>query len=140
MSEGISNEVARSKLFSGNIDSRIQFSIDQICSKLNLDPFVRSKCYDLAGHLKQDSNNAMQGQNISESLANAIACALVSIAHREAWQMRRVFRYLPDRNIGKLYGMSSSAVVYNRHLISTVISRKKGKEQKNTTNKLRTLR
>ena len=139
MNEGISDGATRSKPIS-NIDSRIHAGIDKICSKLDLDRFVRSRCFELADYLKQESNNSKQGQNISESVANAIACALVSIAHREAWQMHRVSRYLPDRNIGKLYGMSSSAVVYNRHLISSVISKKKIKEQKNTPSKLRTLR
>jgi hypothetical protein len=139
MNESISDEATSSKLVS-SIDSRIHVSVDQICSKLDLDHFVRSRCFELADYLKQDSNNSKQSQNISESIANAIACALVSIAHREAWQMHRVSRYLPDRNIGKLFGMSSSAVVYNRHLISSVISKKKIKEQKNIPNKIRTLR
>ena len=139
MNEGISDKATRSKPDS-NMDSRIRASVDQICSKLDLDQLVRSRCFELADYLKQESNNSMQDQNISESIANAIACALVSIAHKEAWQMHRVSRYLPDRNIGKLYGMSSSAVVYNRHLISSVISKKKIKEQRNASSKLRTLR
>jgi hypothetical protein len=124
-----------------DLDRKIIASVDHICSELNLSQPVRSRCMELLNYLKPGSGYGRPKQ-MPESLANAVACALVSIAHEEAWRMHRVPRHLPDRFIGGIYGLSSSAVVYNKHLISSVIIRNKVSDQSsnNAHHKLRTLR
>jgi hypothetical protein len=125
---------------SSALNARVMASIDHICSELKLDQIIKSRCSELSRYLEPLHSGDRTHDEIPESLANAVACALVSIAHEEAWQMHRVPKHLPDRIIGKLYGLSSSAVVYNRRLISSEITKKRIDEHKNTPRTTRTLR
>jgi len=116
-------------------DARIQASIDHICSELKLAQLVRSKSFELSNYLKSESGDEIN-RDIPESVINAVACAVVSMAHEEALRMHRVSRHLPDRFIGRLYGLSSSAVVRNKQLISSVMTKKRIHEQKNTSRRI----
>jgi hypothetical protein len=122
------------------LNAKVRASIDHICSELELDQIVKSGCIELSRYLEPLHSGDNTPDEIPESLANAVACALVSLAHEEAWRMHRVPKHLPDRIIGKLYGLSSAAVVYNRRLISSEITKKRIAEHKNTPSAIRTLR
>ena len=118
----------------------IPTSINHICEKLKLAPIVREKSWELANILKPEGAGGNEVVDIPESVANAVACAVVSIAHEEAWKIHRVPKHLPDRILGRVYGLSSAAVVYNKHLIGSVIARKKLEMNKGIPYKVRTLR
>lgn len=120
---------------SSGFDTRIQASIDHICSELKLAQPVRLRSFKLSNYLKPESSDGIQN-DIPESVINAVACAVVSMAHEEALRMHRVSRHLPDRIIGSLYGLSSSAVVRNKQLISSVMTKKRMHEQKNTSRRI----
>ncbi len=120
---------------SSGFDTRIQASIDHICSELKLAQPVRLRSFELSNYLKPESGDGIQN-DIPESVINAVACALVSMAHEEALRMHRVSRHLPDRFIGRLYGLSSSAVVRNKQLISSVMTKKRMHEQKSTSRRI----
>jgi hypothetical protein len=130
---------ARASMSSSNLDKKILSSVNHICSELNLNQLVESRCLELLNYLKPGSNDKKPEQ-IPNSVADAIACAVVSMAHEEAWKMHRVPRHLPDRIIGKIFGLSSSAVVYNKRLINSVITKKKISERKKSPRVTRTLR
>jgi hypothetical protein len=89
--------------------------INQICDKLTLTPFVRTQCIEMSNEVKPEAN-----VSISQPIANAIACAIVSIVNRDAQMKGRVTRHLPDKMIGNVFGMTSISVVHNRHLINSV--------------------
>jgi hypothetical protein len=120
---------------SSGFDTRIQASVDHICSELKLAQLVRLRSFELSKDLKPETSDGIHS-DIPESVINAVACALVSMAHEEALRMHRVSRHLPDRIIGRLYGLSSSAVVRNKQLISAVIIKKRMGEQKDTSRKI----
>ena len=130
---------ARGSAPSSSLDKKIVASIDHICVELKLSELVRSRCLELLNYLKPEGDDK-KPEHIPDSVANAVACALVSLAHEEAWRTHNVPRHLPDRFIGKIYGLSSSAVVYNKHLIHSIITKKKISEQKKTPRTTRTLR
>jgi hypothetical protein len=94
---------------------QVDASITHICDELGLISFVRAKCIEMSSKIKPKS------ANITKPIANAIACAIVSIVHEESKRKGRVGRHLPDRIIGKVFGLNSVAVVYNKRLINTVI-------------------
>ena len=108
---------------SSGFDTRIQASIDHICSELKLAQLVRSRSFELSNYLKSESGDDIN-RDIPESVINAVTCAVVSMAQEEALSMHRVSIHLPDRIIGRLYGLSSSAVVRNKQLISSVMTKK----------------
>ncbi len=110
-------------------------SIDHICSELKLAQLVRLRSFELSNYLKPESSDGIQS-DIPESVINAVACAVVSMAHEEALRTHRVSRHLPDRIIGKIFGLSSSAVVRNKQLISLVMTKKRMHEQKNTSRRI----
>lgn len=120
---------------SSGFDTRIQASIDHICSELKLAQLVRSRSFEFSNYLKPESGDEINSDIIG-SVINAVACAVVSMAHEEALRMHRVSRHLPDRIIGRLYGLSSSAVVRNKQLISSVMTKKRIHEQKNTSRRI----
>jgi len=99
--------------------------ITHICSELNLPFIVKEESLKLATLLQPEIAAGTDSVKVPESVANAVACAIVSLTHEELWKRHRVTRHLPDRIIGRLYGLSSAAVVYNKHLIGTVILKKK---------------
>ncbi len=101
------------------LNQKIQTSIDHICSELELDKSISSRCAELGGYLEPIKSGTKS--SMPDSVANAVACALVSLAHEEAWHQRRVLRHLPDRIIGRIYGFSSSTIVYNKRLINSQI-------------------
>jgi hypothetical protein len=74
------------------------------------------KCIEMSSKIKPK-----QSANITKLIANATACAIVSIVHKESKRKGRVVRHLPDRIIGKVFGLNSVAVVYNKRLINSVI-------------------
>ena len=120
---------------STGFDARIQASIDHICSELKLAQLVRLRSFELSNYLKPEGGDGIQN-DIPESVIDAVACAVVSMAHEEALRMHRVSRHLPDRIIGRLYGLSSSAVVRNKQLINSVMIKKRMHEQKNTSRRI----
>ena len=91
--------------------------INQICDELTLTPFVRTQCIEVSNEVKPEAN-----VSVSQPIANAIACAIVSIVHRDAQIKGRVARHLPDKMIGNVFGMTSNSVVHNRHLVNSVRS------------------
>ena len=62
-----------------------------------------------------------QSVDMTKPIANAIACAIVSVVHEESKRKGRVGQHLPDKIIGKVFGLNSVAVVYNKRLINSVI-------------------
>ena len=91
--------------------------INRICDELKLTPFVRAKCNEMCSKIEPKEK-----AKISDPVANAIACAIVSIVHEDAKRNGRVGKHLPDRVIGKVFGLSSITVVHNKHLVNSVIS------------------
>ena len=106
-----------------HLNKKIEVSIDHICSELKLDQNIKLRCSELARILGPIAGGESGKHIIPDSVANAVACSLVSLAHEELWRSRRITRHLPDRIIGKLYGLSSSAVVYNKRLINSEIEK-----------------
>lgn len=92
-------------------------SINRICDDLDLIAFVRTKCIELSNKLAPK-----QLANIAKPIADAIACAIVSIVHEESKMKGRVDRHLPDRIIGGVFGLKGISVVYNKRLVHAVIS------------------
>jgi hypothetical protein len=100
---------------------KVDESINNICDKLKLAAFVRTKCIELCTRVKPKENT-----KVSDPTANAVACAIVSIVHEDAVRNGRVDRHLPDRILGKIFGLTSSAVVYNKRLINRIRTANKG--------------
>ena len=121
------------------LNKKIEASIDNICLKLKLDENVKKYCIELSQYLQPIQGGKGQHE-IPDALANAVACALVSLAHEELWRNNRIPKHLPDKIIGGLYGLRSAAVVYNKRLISSEIMKNKAKmhqEDKRTKSTLR---
>ncbi len=97
-----------------SFEVKVDEAINQICDKLKLTAFVREKCIQMCIKLKPKENASVLGP-----VANAVACAIVSIVHEDAKRNGRVSQHLPDRIIGKVFGLTSIAVVYNKRLINT---------------------
>ena len=98
-----------------SFEVKVDESINNICDKLKLAAFVRAKCIELCTRVKPKENT-----KVSDPTANAVACAIVSIVHEDAVRNGRVDRHLPDRILGKIFGLTSSAVVYNKRLINRI--------------------
>jgi hypothetical protein len=101
----------------GSFAGMVGAGINQICNELTLTPFVRTQCIEMSNEVKPGTN-----VSITQPTANAIACAIVSIVHRDAQMKGRVARHLPDKMIGNVFGMTGVSVVHNRHLINSVRS------------------
>lgn len=101
---------------SGSFSVQVDAGINHICDELGLISFVRAKCIEMSSKIKPK-----QSVNITKPIANAIACAVVSIVHEESKRKGRVGQHLPDRIIGRVFGLNSVAVVYNKRLINSVI-------------------
>lgn len=100
---------------SSSFEVKVDKSINHICDELKLTSFVRAKCIEICIKVKPKEN-----ADVSDPAANAVACAIVSIVHDEAKRNGRVDRHLPDRIIGKVFGLNSVAVVYNKRLVNTI--------------------
>ena len=100
---------------------KVDESINHICDKLKLPALVRAKCIELCTRVKPKENT-----KVSDPTANAVACAIVSIVHEDALRNGRVDRHLPDRILGKVFGLTSSGVVYNKRLINRIRNRNNG--------------
>jgi hypothetical protein len=127
---------------SSSLGTSIHSSIEHICLELRLDQNVKSRSIELLHALEQSSgygSNKVPAK-VREPLANAVACALVSIAHEEAWRKNRVPKHLPDKTIGGLYGLTSSSVVYNKRLVGAEIEKAKIINQKESSHRVSTLR
>jgi hypothetical protein len=98
-----------------SFEAKVDESINHICDKLKLTAFVRAKCIEMCTKVKPK-----ESAKISDQTANAVACAIVSIVHEDAKRNGRVDRHLPDRIIGKLFGLTSTGVVYNKRLINRI--------------------
>lgn len=94
---------------------QVNESINHICDELSLTSFVRAKCLD-----KSSNMNPKEDMNITKPIANAIACAIVSIVHEDAKNNGRVRQHLPDRMIAKVFGLNSVDIVYNKRLINSM--------------------
>jgi len=94
---------------------KVDESINNICDKLKLAAFVRAKCIELCSRVKPKENT-----KVSDPTANAVACAIVSIVHEDEVRNGRVDRHLPDRILGKVFGLTGTSVVYNRRLINRI--------------------
>lgn len=101
----------------GAYEVRVTSAIDHICNELKLTAFVRAKCIELCSRVKPKEN-----AKVSDPAAKAIACAIVSIVHEEAMRHGRVDRHLPDRIVGKIFGLTSIGVVYNKRLINKIMN------------------
>lgn len=101
----------------GAFEVKVADAINHICDELKLTEFVRAKCIELCNRLKPKEN-----AKVSDPAAKAVACAIVSIVHEEAMRHGRVDRHLPDRIIGKIFGLTSVGVVYNKRLISKIMN------------------
>lgn len=104
-------------------------SINYLCNALKVTEIVRSRSIEISEMVKppdgvNHNSGGGGGPTISESIANVIACAVVSLAHEEALRNHGVPRHLPNRIIGASSKMSSVAVVRNQHLIRSIIARK----------------
>ena len=121
------------------INKKIEASIDNICLKLRLDENVKKYCIELSQYLQPIQGGKGQHE-IPDALANAVACALVSLAHEELWRKNRIPKHLPDKIIGGLYGLRSAAVVYNKRLINSEIMKNKKAHQEEGKHVKRTLR
>ena len=106
-----------SEVNSASFQVLVNASINQICDDLGLIAFIRTKCIELSGKLAPK-----QLANIAKPIADAIACAIVSIVNEESKRKGRVDRHLPDRVIGSVFGLKGISVVYNKRLIHSVIS------------------
>ena len=98
-----------------SFEVKVDNSINRICDELKLTSLVRSKCIEMCVKVKPKEN-----ADVSDPAANAVACAIVSIVHDEAKRNGRVGHHLPDRIIGKVFGLTSVAVVYNKRLVNTI--------------------
>lgn len=95
----------------------VDASIHRICDDLDLIAYVRKNCIELSSKIAPK-----EVQSITKPIANAIASAIVSIVNEESRRKGRVDRHLPDRIIGKVFGLSGVSVVYNKRLINSVIA------------------
>ena len=100
---------------SSAFEVKVDEGINHICDKLKLTSLVRAKCIELCTKVKPK-----ESADVSAPAANAVACAIVSIVHDEAKRNGRVSHHLPDRIIGKIFGLTSVAVVYNKRLVNTI--------------------
>lgn len=95
--------------------SKVEASIDRICTELKLTSFVRDRCIEMSRKMAQN-----EGEGGANSLgADAAASAIVSIAHEEARRNGRVQRHLPNRIIGKAVGMDGGSVTHSVHLFNS---------------------
>jgi hypothetical protein len=94
---------------------KVDASINQICDSLKLTQFVRTECIKV-------SNDVTPKEGMAQPIANAIACAIVSIVHEDAKRKGRVSQHLPDKAIGNVFGLSGVSVVYNKRLVNSVRS------------------
>lgn len=94
--------------------SKVEASIDRICTELKLTSFVRDKCIEMSRKMAQNG-----GEGANSLGADAAASAIVSIAHEEARRNGRVSRHLPNRMIGKAVGMDSGSVTHSVHLFNS---------------------
>lgn len=101
----------------GSFSTQVDTSINHICDEVGLTSFVRAKCIEMSGKIKPKDP-----VEITKPIANAIACAIVSIVHEESKRKGRVAKHLPDRIVGKVFGLNSVAVVYNKRLLNSVIT------------------
>jgi hypothetical protein len=101
----------------GSFPVIVNASINRICDDLGLIAFVRTKCIELSGKIAPK-----QLADITKPIANAIACAIVSIVNEESKRNGRVGKHLPDRIIGSVFGLNGVSVVYNKRLINSVIA------------------
>jgi hypothetical protein len=95
----------------------VNASINQICDDLGLIAFIRTKSIELSDKLAPK-----QSADIAKPIADAIACAIVSIVNEESRRKGRVDRHLPDRIIGGVFGLKGTSLVYNKRLVYSVIS------------------
>lgn len=92
-------------------------SINHICDELKLVAIVRTRCIDVCNRIMPK-----QVARITKTLANSIACAIVSIVHEESRRGGRVDRHLPDRIIGSVFKFDAVSVVYNKRIVTHVIA------------------
>lgn len=100
---------------SSAFEVKVDEGINRICDELKLTSLVRAKCIELCAKVKPK-----ESADVSAPAANAVACAIVSIVHDEAKRNGRVSHHLPDRIIGKIFGLTGVAVVYNKRLVNTI--------------------
>ena len=96
---------------------KVDASINQICDSLKLTTFVRTECIKVSNDVTPKEDTGM-----GQPIANAIACAIVSIVHEDAKRKGRVAQHLPDKAIGNIFGLSGVSVVYNKRLVNSVRS------------------
>ncbi|HEV8387658.1 MAG TPA: hypothetical protein VGQ03_08550 [Nitrososphaera sp.] len=92
-------------------------SINHICDELKLVAIVRTKCIEVCTMIMPK-----QVASITKTLANSIACAIVSIVHEESRRGGRVDRHLPDRIIGSVFKFNAGSIVYNKRIVNHVIA------------------
>jgi hypothetical protein len=94
--------------------AKVDAGINQLCDELKLTPFVRTKCLEMSGRMEKEGGSGLTG-----SEANAVACSVVSLVHEEARRHGRVSMHLPDRMIGKVFGIDSVTIVHSKHIMNS---------------------
>ena len=100
----------------------VDAGINHLCDILRLSTFVRAKCIEMSGRVRPEQDSIL-----AAPVANAIASAIVSLVHEDARRNGRVQKHLPDRIIAKAVGLNAVTVVYNRHLINSVLGSRQSK-------------
>lgn len=93
--------------------TRVDQGIHELCDKLKLTPFVRARCLEMSGNMEKEGGTGLTG-----SPTNAVACSIVSIVHEEALRGGRVTVHLPDKMIGKVFGMDSGDIIRGKHIMN----------------------
>lgn len=94
--------------------AKVDAGINRLCDELKLTSFVRAKCLEMSSSMEKEGGTGLTG-----SEANAVACGVVSIVHEEARRHGRVGMHLPDRMIGKVFGMDSGTIVHSKHIMNS---------------------
>lgn len=106
----------------------VNASINKICDDLDLISFVRTKCIEFS-----DKIAPRQLVSTTKPIANAVACAIVSVVNEDSRRKGRVERHLPDRMIGKVFGLDAVSIVYNKRLINSIVTGESLKLEKITS-------
>jgi len=92
---------------------KVNDGINELCDKLKLTSFVREQCLEMSGKLEKQG-----GAGLTGSPTNAVACSIVSVVHEEAHRRGRVVQHLPDKMIGKVFGMDGADITRSKHIMN----------------------
>ncbi|MEM2141207.1 MAG: hypothetical protein QXJ74_04170 [Nitrososphaera sp.] len=93
---------------------KVNEGINELCDKLKLTSFVRERCLEMSGKLEREG-----GAGLTGSTTNAVACSIVSVVHEEAHRRGRVPMHLPDKMIGKVFGLDGGDIARGKHIMNS---------------------